>query len=70
MNASAAIFKTVIVVTVSLAVLLLAVFPFQEPGTGPHVVSILAFAVQGVIIAIAAAGLYFGWRPFRFLDPE
>lgn len=70
MNASAAIFKTLLVVAVSLAALLLAVFPFQEPGTGAHVVSILAFAVQGIAIFVAAAGLYFGWRPFRFFDDE
>lgn len=70
MNVSAAIFKALLAVTLTLAVLLLAVFPFQEPGSGSRVVSILALAVQAVTILVAGAGLYFGWRPFRFLEAE
>lgn len=68
MNTSEAVFRALLAIVLTLAIILLAMFPFQEPGSGSYVVSILALSVQGVLIAVCAAGLYFGWQPFDFID--
>ncbi|ELZ15435.1 hypothetical protein C477_17170 [Haloterrigena salina JCM 13891] len=68
MDTSEAVFRALLSITLTLAVILLALFPFQEPGSEGRVISIMALSVQGVMILIAGAGLYFGWKPFGFLD--
>lgn len=68
MDTSEAVFRALLAITLTLAIVLLALFPFQEPGSGSRVVSILALAVQSAMILVATAGIYFGWKPFRFLD--
>ena len=68
MNTSEAVFRALLSITLTLAILLLVVVPYQEPGSAGRVVSILALAVQSIMIVIATAGLYFGWEPFKFLD--
>ncbi|WP_126664914.1 hypothetical protein [Haloterrigena salifodinae] len=68
MDTSEAVFRALLSITLTLAIILLALFPFQEPGSAGRVVSILALSIQAVIIVIAATGLYFGWEPFKFLD--
>lgn len=68
MDTSEAVFRRSSRLPSTLAVILLALFPFQEPGSESRVISIMALSVQGVMIAIATAGLYFGWKPFEFLD--
>ncbi|WP_222912841.1 hypothetical protein [Natrinema sp. SYSU A 869] len=68
MDTSEAVFRALLSITLTLAIILLALFPFQEPGSEGRVVSILALAIQSVMILIATAGLYFGWEPFKFFD--
>lgn len=68
MNTSEAIFRGLLAITLTLAVLLLALFPFQEQGSAGYVISVLTLSIQGVLILVATAGLYFGWEPFSFLD--
>ncbi|WP_226482662.1 hypothetical protein [Natrinema amylolyticum] len=68
MDTSEAVFRALLSITLTLAIILLALFPFQEPGSEGRVISIMALSVQGVMIVIATAGLYFGWKPFTFLD--
>ena len=68
MNTSEAVFRALLSITLTLAVLLLALFPFQEPGSGGYIISVLTLSVQVVLILVAAGGLYFGWEPFDFLD--
>jgi hypothetical protein len=70
MSVSETIFRFVLVITATLALLILLVFPFQQPGSGGRIVSIMALVVQGFLIFVAGAGLYFGWEPFRFLDTD
>lgn len=66
-SVSKAVFRVVFVVTATLAVILLALFPFQEPGSEGRIISIFSLAVQAVVCAIALAGLYFDWDPFGSL---
>ncbi|NUB93369.1 hypothetical protein HT576_20425 [Haloterrigena sp. SYSU A121-1] len=68
MDTSEAVFRALLSITLTLAIILLALFPFQEPGSAGRIVSILALGIQAVMIVIAAAGLYFDWEPFEFLD--
>lgn len=68
MDTSEAVFRALLSITLTLAIILLALFPFQEPGSEGRVISILALSVQGVMILIAVAGLYFGWKPFESLE--
>ncbi|GAB3670562.1 hypothetical protein [Halopiger thermotolerans] len=70
MNTSEAIFRALLAITLTLAVILLALFPFQEPGTGGYIMSVLTLSIQGVLILVAAAGLYFEWEPFSFIDEQ
>ncbi|ESP89368.1 hypothetical protein [Candidatus Halobonum tyrrellensis] len=65
---SEVVFRIVLVLSATLAVLVLAVFPFQRPGTGSWVVSVLALCVQALLIAVAGVGLYLGWQPLRAFD--
>ncbi|WP_408960343.1 hypothetical protein [Natrinema sp. 74] len=68
MDTSEAVFRALLSITVTLAIVLLVFVPFQEPGSAGRVVSILALSIQAVMIVIATAGLYFGWEPFAFFD--
>ena len=67
-STSEVVFRLVLILSATLAVVVLATFPFQEPGTGSWAVSIVALGIQAVLIAVAAAGLYFGWQPLRAFD--
>ena len=68
MNTSESVFRALLAITLTLAIILLALFPFQEPGTGSYVVSILGLSIQGVLILVCVGGLYFGWEPFDFIE--
>jgi hypothetical protein len=68
MNVSEWIFRFVLVITTTLAVLTIVVFPFQQPGSGSWVVSIVTLVIQCFLILVAGAGIYFGWEPFQFLE--
>ncbi|KDE58900.1 hypothetical protein EL22_01600 [Halostagnicola sp. A56] len=70
MNTSEAVFRVLLSISLTFAVILLALFPFQDPGSGSRSISILALAIQGGMMGIAVAGLYFEWQPFSFLDEE
>lgn len=70
MSASESAFRVLLVVSLTLAVITGATFPFQEPGTGSYVVSLISLTVQAFMILLAAAGLYFGWEPLHALDSE
>lgn len=65
MQLSKTVFRFLLVIVSFLALLTLFVFPFQTPGTGGYVITILTLAVQVVFILALAAALYFDWDPLR-----
>lgn len=70
MNANEGVFRALLAVALTLAALTLPLFLLQEPGMEGYVVSLLSLVVQSGLVAIALAGLYFGWKPFSILETE
>lgn len=65
MRVSKVVFKAMIAVSVTTAVLTAATLPFLERGGASWVVSVFTLGIAAVTFAIAALGLYVRWDPFR-----
>jgi len=64
MRVSKVVFRFLLVIVSFLALLTLALLPFQQPGTKHYVVTVLTLAIQVTFILLLAAALYLDWDPF------
>ncbi|NGM69143.1 hypothetical protein G6M89_09000 [Natronolimnobius sp. AArcel1] len=65
MRVSGVVYKFMVAVSLTIAVLTVALLPFLEPGSSSWVIAIFTLGVTAISLAIAALGLYFRWDPFR-----
>lgn len=68
MQLSKTVFRFLLVIVSFLALLTLALFPFQPPGSGGYVITIVTLIIQVVFIALLAAALYYDWDPLGGLE--
>lgn len=62
-----AVWRAFFVASVVLLAFLVLSAPFIEPGTPTFVVSLLSFAMLGLMIVASAAFIYLDWDPFEEL---
>lgn len=68
MQLSKAVFRFLLVIMSFFALLTLFVLPFQQPGTGRFVVTVLTLGIQIAFILFLAAALYFDWNPLPEIE--
>jgi hypothetical protein len=68
MSLSKTVFRFLLVIVGFLTLLTLVLFPFQEPGTGSYVISVVTLVIQFAFLALLAIALYVDWRPLDALD--
>lgn len=71
MSVSKTVFRFLLVIVGFLTLLTLLLFPFQEPGTGSYVITVVTLVIQITFLALLALALYMDWTPLEsFEEPQ
>lgn len=68
MSLSKTVFRFLLVIMTFLAMVTGFLFPFQEPGSGSYVATVLSLGLQVFFIGFLLAALYFEWEPLESLE--